>query len=708
MAAPTYHGSASDPADNGSGAEPRTSTITPPASMVTGDLVVVVIVDGLSTAPDSSVLTTGGQTWSARVDMTGANNIDYQMFWCQYNGTWSVNPAFTIAAHSGTIPVTVVMHVFRPDAAGTWSVDQALTGGAEVSASPVVITGVTNTKKDTVTLAGTGIRASVATWGSVSGSGWVATGTAQYRNTNGTDSTCTFAHRLSAASGASGDVSITPSAAAAGASFIASWSNERTPPTITPNTADATDFGADTTPTLEATATDGNGDDVRYNFQIDSVNTFDSQVIANQVVDTYNESNQSDVQDIDGSTPTATAQSFTNNNAAILKSAKFYLQKLGSPTGNAVAKLYAHSGTFGSTSIPTGAALATSDNFDVSTLTTSLALVSFTFTGAQQYSMVAETKYVIALEYSGGDATNTVRVGYDGTSPTHAGNNSFFTSPTWTEFASRDLPFYVYADISTPLLNKISGTDAGFLNTVSGGASVDDSYSESNQDSSIDLDGTNTAGGQSFKSRGGVLKSAKFYLKKFGTPTGNATAKVYAHSGTFGTSSVPTGAALATSDTFDVSSLTTSFQLISLSFSGGNQISLTNQTSYVIVFDYSSGTGSNFPMVGSDVSGPSHVGNGSRFTSGAWVALAGTDSVFYVYVEDTDPFNSGEKVSFTVQGGDALTTGTYYWHARANDVNAGNTWSAWTTTRSFTITTAAFMPDFNRPILQAVKRSNYY
>lgn len=70
--------------------------------------------------------------------------------------------------------------------------------------------------------------------------------------------------------------------------------------------------------------------------------------------------------------------------------------------------------------------------------------------------------------------------------------------------------------------------------------------------------------------------------------------------------------------------------------------------------------------------------------------VSGTDSGFANTVSggDTDPFNSGEKVSFTVQAGDALAAGTYYWHARAKDPSGSNTWSSWTTTRSFSISSS--------------------
>jgi hypothetical protein len=502
--------------------------------MVAGDLVVVIIVGGLTATSAEAVNNAGGQSWSSRADMTGANNIDFQMFWCQFNGTWSANPSFTIAAESGTIPISVIMHVFRPDAAGTWAVDQAFTGGSEASASPVVITGVTNTHKDTVTLAGCGIRAAAPTWGSVSGSGWTATGTAQYRNTNGTDLSCTFAHRLAAASGASGDVSITPSGAAAGASFIASWWNSLVP-TISPNTTDATNFGADSTPTLEFTGTDGNADDLRYNFHVDTVNTFDSQVGTPLELDSYSEANN-DTPWAVLSAQTGVGQSFHSGGGGRLLSAKFYLSKNTGATGNAVAKIYAHSGTFGTSSVPTGSALAVSDNFDVSTLTTSLALTTLNFSGANQISLSPSTDYVLTIEYSGATQIN---VGADNSSPTHEGNGSQLTG-AWAAGA-RDTCFYIY--IGSPLLNKLSGTDSGFANTVTGG--------------------------------------------------------------------------------------------------------------------------------------------------------------------DTDPFNSGEKVSFTVQAGDALADGTYYWRARCIDPNGSNTYSSWTTVRSFTIL-SAFNARGNTPILQGVKRSSTF
>jgi len=52
---------------------------------------------------------------------------------------------------------------------------------------------------------------------------------------------------------------------------------------------------------------------------------------------------------------------------------------------------------------------------------------------------------------------------------------------------------------------------------------------------------------------------------------------------------------------------------------------------------------------------------------------------------DTHPFNSTDKVGYTVQAGDTLTASTtYYWRVRGKDPSGSNTYGAWATTRSFT------------------------
>lgn len=163
------------------------------------------------------------------------------------------------------------------------------------------------------------------------------------------------------------------------------------------------------------------------------------------VVDSYVEANQNFQNKLQSAGITEVAQSFTANGDAI-SSVKFYIRKLGSPTGNATAKIYFHTGTFGSGGKPDGtpAIVTSSTSFDVSTLTGSFQLIEFTF--ATPIPLKNGNKYCIALAYSGGDASNAVEYGFDDTSPTHGGNIAELSAGTWTGFASTDLIFYAYAN----------------------------------------------------------------------------------------------------------------------------------------------------------------------------------------------------------------------------------------------------------------------
>ncbi len=150
-------------------------------------------------------------------------------------------------------------------------------------------------------------------------------------------------------------------------------------------------------------------------------------------------------------TNTGFAQGFSNGVVAQnLTRVIAKLKKVGSPTGNLTAKLYAITGSFGSTATPTGAALATSVNLDVTTLTTSYLEKEIAFT--TQFTMLASTNYFIAFEYTGGDVSNYVHIEGDSTG-THAGNLATKTG-AWAANAAEDLWFQCFA---SPLLYEIPG-----------------------------------------------------------------------------------------------------------------------------------------------------------------------------------------------------------------------------------------------------------
>lgn len=162
-------------------------------------------------------------------------------------------------------------------------------------------------------------------------------------------------------------------------------------------------------------------------------------------------------------------------------------------------------------------------------------------------------------------------------------------------------------------------------------AATADSYTEGNQNATQQLgNGTIVGVAQSFTNGTlGDLSNARFYLSKTGTPTGNATAVLYAINNAIGGGDdIPTGVALATSDPVDVADLTGTLTLTQFQFS--DEFEMSASTDYVIALEYSGGDGSNYVNVGTDTSTPTATGNFSTLTGSTWSAVSGTDGIFYV------------------------------------------------------------------------------
>jgi hypothetical protein len=175
------------------------------------------------------------------------------------------------------------------------------------------------------------------------------------------------------------------------------------------------------------------------------------------LIDSWSESNYTS----DWHTPvysTYVAQSFYNSQSSSVKitSCKFYITpgQNSYPAGNIYAYLYAMTGIYGSTSHPTGSALAISDPVDATTLWNQpYALITFTFSGANQFSMSALTHYCICFVNT--ISSYQILVGYGGTS--HPGNASYLYGSTWYMDINSDLCFYVYGTIVTTSISKVNG-----------------------------------------------------------------------------------------------------------------------------------------------------------------------------------------------------------------------------------------------------------
>ncbi len=244
---------------------------------------------------------------------------------------------------------------------------------------------------------------------------------------------------------------------------------------------------------------------------------------------------------------------------------------------------------------------------------------------------------------------------------------------------------------------------------------IADNYSESNQDgTTASSDGLI---GQSFTGNGESLVEAILYIKNAGT-TGDINCQIFAHSGSFG-AGTPTGSAIATSENIDSTTIGASYELVNCTFTGDDQIILTEGTNYFVVMNATSVTGSKSQMgFGIDSSSPTHGGNVAYSLSSSWFSQTARDGSFYIYTlggsplldklsvtpdatfngtGDPHPWTSGTIINYTVQAGDALSESTtYFWRVKGSD----GTYGEWSETRNFTIVLGASdteYPLFYRP-----------
>lgn len=138
--------------------------------------------------------------------------------------------------------------------------------------------------------------------------------------------------------------------------------------------------------------------------------------------------------------------------------------------------------------------------------------------------------------------------------------------------------------------------------------------------------------GQSFTSLPDIttLISAQFYLKKLGVVAGSITAIVKAHSGVYGTSSLPDGVAVATSDAVDVATITADFASITFNFSGGNQIHLAENTHYTIELSYGGASAGNEIHVAASSDNGGHDGNAFYSVAAVYALSLGVDTIFTI------------------------------------------------------------------------------
>jgi hypothetical protein len=215
----TFIQEVSRPGDNNTLGGSVASPLGLAGAAITGDLITVFAhYRGNPGANTLLVGETGGQTWNSLAQFNDTANLcAVRMFWCRwdtaaYNGN---NPDFLVTGGSSTIAFATVAFVFRPTVASNlWAVDNAQSSAAyaaPLTPFTVTITGVTPTNASSVAIAAW-FSEDDNTWGSLTGTGWNVAGTAQYRNTTGSDMSSSYAYKIQTSVGATGNVSKVQSA----------------------------------------------------------------------------------------------------------------------------------------------------------------------------------------------------------------------------------------------------------------------------------------------------------------------------------------------------------------------------------------------------------------------------------------------------------------------------------------------------------------
>lgn len=147
-------------------------------------------------------------------------------------------------------------------------------------------------------------------------------------------------------------------------------------------------------------------------------------------------------------------QTFTAISGFTVTDVIYQARKQNNPTGNAYAKLYELTGTYGTDAKPSGSAFATSDAKPASTFDSALASTTFTFSGLNQAELTAGTNYIVTIEFTGGDASNYLEIAWCGN--VFDGNISYTSDlASWTGDNTWDAIYQLNGD---PVAGEETGT----------------------------------------------------------------------------------------------------------------------------------------------------------------------------------------------------------------------------------------------------------
>lgn len=159
-------------------------------------------------------------------------------------------------------------------------------------------------------------------------------------------------------------------------------------------------------------------------------------------------------------------QSFQVQNSCTLDSLIIDMKTNGSPSGSFQFEIYAITGTYGSTSVPTGSVLATSNTITVGSLTSSYATYTVNFSGANRIAVTAGQQYALVCNYSATSFPNSIYL-KNKTPSFHGGNQSYKSAGVWAALATYDVVFDLEGVLSTNI-KTMNGVAKASIKTFNG------------------------------------------------------------------------------------------------------------------------------------------------------------------------------------------------------------------------------------------------
>jgi len=173
------------------------------------------------------------------------------------------------------------------------------------------------------------------------------------------------------------------------------------------------------------------------------------------ILTSYSEAGLNNSSNLSSASYLNAGETFKLNDNSRITHAAMWLNKAGSPTGDVTYNLYAHSGTYGSTGVPTGSVLVSSATLSAASIVLGFNRYELAFSSS--YLIAANTPLVLICNFAPtfSDVTNYVRVGNE-IGGTYGGNYTDDSGGSFGYDAGQDMCFEISGVLASPVITGVT------------------------------------------------------------------------------------------------------------------------------------------------------------------------------------------------------------------------------------------------------------